>query len=149
VPVMGAARFEHFFRAAAGLDVDRNDLKRYSDFVAEKTHDVLVRAEAAAKAANRDLIQPRDFPITMGLQRSIDEFKKLDEAVELAPILDELAGRPPLRRALSDEAEAFLPVFLGGLSLALARVITIIDPKVKNPSSEHWDRAFRVFDLVL
>ena len=31
--VMSIARFERFFRAAAGLDVDKNDRKRYSDFV--------------------------------------------------------------------------------------------------------------------
>ncbi|MFC9631532.1 DUF1931 family protein [Streptomyces mirabilis] len=31
--VMGVSKFERFFRAAAGLDVDKNDLKRYRDFV--------------------------------------------------------------------------------------------------------------------
>jgi hypothetical protein len=149
MPVMAASKFEHFFRTAAGLDVDKSDLKRYSDFVGGKTHDLLVLAQANAKASNRDLVQPRDFPITLGMQRRIDEFKKLDEVFELTPIIDELAGRPPLRLTLSDEAEAFLPIFIGGLSMALARVFTVIDPKVKNPSSEHWERAFRVFDLVL
>lgn len=33
MPVMSVAEFERFFRAAASLDVDKNDLKRYSDFV--------------------------------------------------------------------------------------------------------------------
>jgi hypothetical protein len=31
--VMGVAKFERFFRTAAGLDVDKQDLKRYSDFI--------------------------------------------------------------------------------------------------------------------
>ena len=37
MPVVSVAKFERFFRAAAGLDVDKNDLKRYSDFVNQKT----------------------------------------------------------------------------------------------------------------
>jgi hypothetical protein len=38
---------------------------------------------------------------------------------------------------------------VGGLSLALARTFTIVERKLKNPSSEHWERAFRIFDLLL
>ncbi len=30
------ARFEHFFRAAAGLDIDKTDLKRSTDFINDK-----------------------------------------------------------------------------------------------------------------
>ena len=30
--MMGVTKFERFFRAAAGLNVDKQDLKRYSDF---------------------------------------------------------------------------------------------------------------------
>ncbi|MGZ3297268.1 MAG: DUF1931 family protein, partial [Xanthobacteraceae bacterium] len=40
---MGVARFERFFRAAAGLDVDKEDLKRYADFVNRKIYDLLIR----------------------------------------------------------------------------------------------------------
>ena len=44
---------------------------------------------------------------------------------------------------------ARLPEIVGGLSLALARTFTIIEPKLRNPSSAHWERAFRIFDLLL
>ncbi|MDB5092738.1 MAG: hypothetical protein JWO85_839, partial [Candidatus Eremiobacteraeota bacterium] len=37
----------------------------------------------------------------------------------------------------------------GGLSVALARTFTIIDPKVKNPQSDEWERAYRLFSLLL
>ncbi|MGZ3351115.1 MAG: DUF1931 family protein, partial [Xanthobacteraceae bacterium] len=43
IHVMGVARFERFFRAAAGLDVDKEDLKRYADFVNRKIYDLLIR----------------------------------------------------------------------------------------------------------
>jgi hypothetical protein len=33
VSLMGISKFERFFRSTAGLRVDKNDLKRYSDFV--------------------------------------------------------------------------------------------------------------------
>ncbi|MGW9432939.1 DUF1931 family protein, partial [Streptomyces decoyicus] len=62
--VMGVSRFERFFRAAASLDVDKNDLKRYSDFVDGKLYDLLLVAQAAAKANDRDIVEPWDLPIT-------------------------------------------------------------------------------------
>ncbi|MDX2577049.1 DUF1931 family protein [Streptomyces scabiei] len=61
---MSIARFEKFFRAAAGLDVDKNDLKRYSDFVDAKLYDLLTVAQATAKANGRDVIRTCDLPIT-------------------------------------------------------------------------------------
>lgn len=147
--IVGVTQFERFFRAAAGLDVDKNDLKRYSDFVNRKIYDLLLRGEAAAKANGRDVIQPFDLPITKGLQESVHEFRKLNEQIELEPILDQLMARPPLDLAYGMETEARLPEIAGGLSLALARTFKIIDPDLKNPQSEHWERSFRIFDLLL
>jgi hypothetical protein len=50
---------------------------------------------------------------------------------------------------VSEETEARLPGLVGGLSVALARTIKVIDPEVKNPQSEHWERAFYIFGLLL
>jgi hypothetical protein len=147
--LVGMTQFERFFRATAGLDVDKNDLKRYSDFVNHKIYDLLLRGQAAAKANGRDIIQPFDLPITKGLQESIHDFRKLDEAIELEPILDYLMARPPLDLACADETEARLPEVAGGLSIALARSFKIIDSDAKNPQTEHWERSFRIFDLLL
>ena len=47
------------------------------------------------------------------------------------------------------ETEAQLAGIAGGLSLALARSFKIIDPGLKNPDTEHWERAFRLFDLLI
>jgi hypothetical protein len=96
VAVMGIPQFERFFRAAAGLDVDKSDLKRYSDFVHDEIHDLLIIGQATAKANVRDVIQPEDLPITKGLQERIHEFRKLDEEIELQRLLEDLATRPPL-----------------------------------------------------
>jgi hypothetical protein len=149
MPVMSVARFERFFRVAAGLDVDKTDLRRHSDFVNQKLYDLLLRGQAAAKANGRDIIEPHDLPITKGLQESIHQFRRIDEEVELQPILDELAARPPLDLAYSDDTEARLPEFAGGLSLALARCFRILDPDLKNPQAEHWERSIRIFNLLL
>jgi uncharacterized protein DUF1931 len=146
---MAVARFERFFRRAAGLDVDKQDLKRYSDFVNHKVYDLLVRGEATAKANGRDLIEPIDLPITKGLQESIHLFKELDESIELRPILDHLTARPPLALSYSEETEAKLPDLVGGLSVALARTFKIIDPDLKNPQTVHWQRSFEIFELLL
>jgi hypothetical protein len=147
--VMGIARFERFFRIAAGIDVDKTDLKRYDDFVDHKIYDLLLRGEAAAKANARDIVEPFDLPITKGLQERIHEFRNIDAQIELKPIIDRLTARPPLDLALSVETEARLPEIVGGLSIALARSFKIIDPDLKNPKSEHWERSLRLFDLLL
>ena len=147
--VMGVARFERFFRAAAGLDVDKEDLKRYADFVNRKIYDLLIRGEAVAKANGRDLIQPIDLPITKGMQENVHRFKEIDETIELRPILDRLIARPPLDLDLSEETEAELSAVGGGLSIALARTFKIIDPDLKNPQTEHWQRSVQIFDLLV
>jgi hypothetical protein len=147
--LMGISRFERFFRAAASLDVDKDDLRRYNDFVNRKVYDLLLIGQATAKANSRDVVEPWDLPITKGLQESVHGFKRMDEEVELRPILEQLANLPPLDLAYSEETEARLPGIVGGLSLGLARTFKIIDPKVKNPQTEHWERVFQVFDLLL
>jgi hypothetical protein len=149
VPTKGVAKFERFFRIAAGIDVDKDDLKRYNDFVNHKLYDLCLLGRVAARENNRDVIQPYDLPITKGLQESIRQFDKLDEEIELVSILDDLATLPPLDAALSDTTESWLPRIAGGLSLALGRSFRIIDPQVRNPSSRHWDSAFQLFDLLL
>jgi hypothetical protein len=149
MPVMSVAKFERFFRIAAGLDIDKADLKRYNDFVNQKLYDLLIRGEAAAQANGRDIIQPSDLPITKGLQECIYHFKKIDEEIELKPILEQLSALPPLDRACSTETEELLPEIVGGLSVALARSFTIIDPGLKNPQTKQWERAFQLFNLLL
>jgi hypothetical protein len=147
--VMGVTKFERFFRMAAGLDVDKQDLKRYSDFINQKLYDLLLRGEAAAKANGRDIIQPFDLPITKGLQECMHAFRDIDEEIELRPILDHLTAHPPLDLAYGVETEARLPEVAGGLSVALARAFKIIDPNLKNPRTEHWQRSFDIFNLLL
>jgi hypothetical protein len=124
-------------------------VKRHGDFVNHKIADLLVRGEANAKANSRDVIEPWDLPITKGLQERIDEFERLDDDVELEPVLEKLTASPQLDLSLSDETEARLPAVAGGVSVALARAFRLLDPDVKNPQTTHWERAFRVFDLLL
>ncbi|HEY0440249.1 MAG TPA: DUF1931 family protein [Xanthobacteraceae bacterium] len=147
--VTGVPRFQHLFRVAGGVDIDKSDFKRYTEFVNHKVHDLLLIGEATASANGRDIIEPHDLPITKGLQECIHAFGRMKEDAGVEPLLDRLIARPPLDRALSDETEARLPAIGGGLSVALARMFKIVDPHQKNPDSEHWERAFRLADLLL
>jgi hypothetical protein len=146
---MGIPRFERFFGAVADLDVDKDDLKRFNEFVFEQIYDQLIRAAANAKANLRDVIEPWDLPITKGLQERIHEFEKLDQDIEVEPFLEDLVARPQLDVTISEETTERLPYVAGGLSVALARSFKIIDPKLKNPSSEHWERTFALFELLM
>jgi hypothetical protein len=143
------ARFQRLFRAAAGVGVDKNDLKRYDDFIDRKIYDLLLIGQAHAKANARDVIQPFDLPVTKGLQESIHAFRRLDEEIELRPILEELAKRPPLDLAVAEETEQALPEIAGGLTLALARAFTIIEPERRNPQTDQWVVVTAFFDLLL
>jgi hypothetical protein len=146
---MSVAKFERFFRIAAGLDVDKQDLKRYSDFINRKLYDLLVRAEAVAKANSRVTIEPFDRPITRGLQHSIDEFENIDQAIELRPILEHLAGERPLVLAYGEDVEEQLPLVVGGLSVVLARAFKSVDGDLKNPTTRNWRQCFRIFGLLM
>ena len=103
-----------------------------------KIYDLLLRGKAAAKENGRDIIQPSDLPITKGLQESMHAFRKLDEEIELKSILEYIVALPPLDVTYRDDTEALLP-----------GTFTIIDPRVKNPSMRHWERAFQIFDQLL
>jgi Domain of unknown function (DUF1931) len=149
MPVMGFTKFERFFRAAGGLDVDRDDIKRYLDFVNDTIYDLLLMGQATAKANTRDIIEPWDLPVTKGLQESVHAFERLDEDIELRPILDDLAARPPLDMALSEETQGRLPLLFGGISVALARAFKLIDAELKAVHSQEWERAFHLFRLLI
>jgi Domain of unknown function (DUF1931) len=147
--VQGTHQIEHFFRAAAGLDVAKEDIKRYFEFVDQKIADLLLIAQRSAKANDRIRVEPRDLPITKGLQESIYAFEAVDVEIGLGRILDRAVPEPPIDLAYSDEIEARLASIAGGLSFAVARTFRVIDPQSRHPATEQWERAFQIFDLLL
>ena len=145
----GVPVFERFFRSVASIDIDKNDVRRFRDFVDQMIDDIAITGRASAKWNGRDVIAPQDLPITKGIQERMREFDKLDEAEEIRELLRQSVRRPPADVTFAEETEQLLPELFGGLSIALARSFRVIDPKLTNPSTEHWKRAFDVFRLVL
>ena len=146
---MGFTKFERFFRVAGGVVVDKDDVKRYLDFVNDAIYNLLLMGQATAKANVRDIIEPWDLPITKGLQECMHQFRALDEEIELRPILEDLTARPPLAAALSQETQDDLPIIFGGISVALARTFKIVSSELKAVHTEEWDRSFRLFRLLI
>src|SRR5690349_3377352 len=107
MPVMGFVKFERFFRAAGGVTVDRDDVKRYLDFVNDALYDLLLMGQAAAKANARGIIEPWDLPITKGLQECMHGFERIEEEMELRPILEEAT---PTGYLLAATQPADLPI---------------------------------------
>ena len=149
MPVMGFTKFERLFRAAAEVRVDRDDVKSYLEFVEDVIYDLLITAQATAKANGRDIIAPWDLPVTKGLQECVHEFERIEEEIELRPLLDTMAARPPLDLALSTEAEARLPLLYGGITVALAKTFKIVDTEMKAVHRREWERAFALFRLLI
>jgi hypothetical protein len=142
-------QFERFFRAAASLDIDKEDLRRYHGFLDRQIYDLMIRAQAAAKANARDIIHPHDLPITRGLQERIHEFRTLDAGIDLKSVLKDTVKHPMVDLDYDDETRDALPEIAGALTVALARSFRIVDPELKNPMTWHWDRVFALFDLLL
>ncbi|MHA6795478.1 DUF1931 family protein [Pseudonocardia bannensis] len=145
--VSGTAQFERFFRSVAGIDVDKEDLRRFHEFIDEKVDDMALAGSITAKWNGRDVVQPPDLPITKGVQERIREFDRLEEAEEILPLLRQMSRRPP-DVTFADETEERLVHLYGGLSVGLARTFRVIDPEMGNPSTEDWDRAFQLFRLL-
>jgi hypothetical protein len=139
---------ERFFRSVASLNVDKSDLRRFRDFVDQQIDDIAIAGRNSARWNGRDVIAPQDLPITKGLQERMREFDKVDEAEEIRELLRQDVRRPPADVTFTEETEQLLPEVFGGLSVALARSFRLIDPRLTNPATEHWERAFEVFRLV-
>jgi len=147
--IMAVSEFERLFREAASLNVDKNDLKRLSNFLGKKIYDLLVVAERNAKYNGRDVIYEPDVPVTKGLQETVREFESMDVALKLEPVLDYLAGLPPLDLEVSEDVRKLLPRLAGALVVAAARVLKALEPGLKNPQNEHWERLEAVFDQLI
>ena len=145
----GIPELTRFFRAAGDVDVDKDDVKRYWNFVDEKVDDIAIAGRDSARWNGRDVIAPQDLPITRGLQEQMRAFSNLDEADELRRLLRDWLRRPPGDVTFGEETENVLVEVFGGISLALARSFRIVDPQVRNPSTDHWHRTFGLFRLLL
>jgi hypothetical protein len=147
--VTSVSTWERFFRAAAGLNIDKNDIKRHQDFLDARLRSLVVRAEAVAKANGRDLIELWDLPITAGLQTCMHEFDKLDADLDLTTAVREFTPLPPTDFDYSEQTRDGLVSVAGGVSVALGRALQLLDPEVKNPRTTHWERAEQLFEVLL
>lgn len=144
----GIPVFERFFRSAASIKIDKNDIRRFREFVDEKIDDIAIAGRNSATGNGRDVIAPQDLPITKGLQERMREFDKFDEAEEIRELLRQQVRRPPAEVTFAEQTERLLPELFGGLSIALARSFRMIEPRLTNPATEHWERTFDIFRLV-
>jgi len=146
--VMGFHKLEELFRRGASLDIKKGHAKEVTDIVEQKLYDLLLMGQKAAKYNGRDVIWKYDLPITKGLEESINEFKKLEQELELQDILDRLATHPPLLE-LEVELEKSLPEIVGGITLVFARIMKKIDEENRAVSHELIERAKGILDLTL
>jgi hypothetical protein len=60
-----------------------------------------------------------------------------------------ISTHPQLELAVAVDVDELLPEVAGGLSLGLGQSFRVIDPNVRNPAAAQWERAVRIFDLLL
>ncbi len=147
--VMGIKQFQRLFRDAAHLGIDKNDVKRLSDFVGKRLRNLLVLGQVAASVNGRDIIDYHDIPITAGLQQAIRDFKEFDEQLALSSILEQQATLPPLKLGVSSMVEKKIPDIVGGITVSLAGVFKTVNPELKNPGSREWEQVEEIYHLLL
>ncbi len=86
--------------------------------------------------------------ITKGLQECVREFRKLDEELDVAPMLAQVIASPPLHQTISADGRDRLLGIAGGLSVAPARAFPLVAPPVKNPRTAEREQVFALFDLL-
>lgn len=147
--LVGVNRLERLFRRAAGLDVDKSDLRRLNDFLNRIVGRLVLAGQETAGANARDVIQLEDLPITPGLQERIEEFRILDSQLEMESILDNVVTLPMLDLEYAAETEESMPEIAGGLIVGLAKTFKAIHPNLKNPGADEWEEAEQIFDLLV
>jgi hypothetical protein len=147
--VMAIPNFERFFREAASIDVDKNDLKRYSDFVNTKLYDLLLRGQVAARETDATSSSRGTSPSRRGCGGVSTGTTRWRRTSSSGPYWRSWPSCRSSTFDSSEETRERLPELAGGISFALAQTFKIIDTKIKNPSTEHWERGFQLFDLLL
>jgi hypothetical protein len=147
--LIGVSKFESFFRKAGSLDIDKSDVRRIYDFTNEVIYRLLIVGMKNASLNNRDVLWYTDLPITEGLEKQIQEFRELNEELDLEGILEAITKMPPLKLAIGEDIEKELPNIAGGILMALTKTFKTLEPKLKNPQTEHWERAKAIFETLL
>lgn len=147
--VFGANRLENLVRRVADVEMDKSDLERLSSFASDKLDDLRIVGVRHAGYNNRDLMMEPDLPITKGLQESMQKFELYQELLDVEPILEQLATYPLLDREPSQEVIDLLPTLLGTLMMVTAQLMTVVDPGVRNPTTETWERVTETMDLLI
>jgi hypothetical protein len=145
----GYNHIKELLRRSASVDIDKSDMKRLSDLIGGKLYDLLVIGVRNASYNNRDVIMEPDLPLTKAFLERMQDFKRYDEQIGLKEILEQLAGYPPLERALSTDVEAMLPAVAGTLAMLAGKTMKVIEPNVKNPDDAMWDKVFTLMDVLL
>ncbi len=147
--ISGVKKFEKLFRTVGSMDVDKNDIVRLNDFINKAIYRLLETGMKRAKENGRDVVWYSDLPITQGFESNIEEFRQIDEELDLSEILETIAGLPPLPLEIGEGIEKELPNIAGGITIALIKSFKVINPTKKNPQTEDWNQVTRIFETLL
>ncbi|WP_457548658.1 DUF1931 family protein [Archaeoglobus sp.] len=133
------------------LDLYKVEAGRMMDIVEKKLADLFEVAYNKAKAEGREMIMPRDLPLTKGFLNSMELFRKAIERqnVDVEPIKKFVLRELPVDAPLQDELIDELPIITGTLFVLIGRVIKALHPDVERVKDEHIDEAKRVLDYTL
>ena len=66
-----------FLRRSAGIDIDKNDMKRLNDLIGSKLNDLLVIGVRNASYNDRDIVMSPTFRSTKGFLERRQEFRQI------------------------------------------------------------------------
>ncbi len=151
--IVGYSRLEALYRRFLGLDLDKGRSEQIIDLASRKLRDLLLAGQRRAYARGDEVVEWIDLPITLALERTIEEYRRErerlnDPRLDLDPILDYLAESIS-GLSIGESVRENLQDLTATLLLLAGRVIKIVDPKARKPSKEDIERAGRVLDLTI
>lgn len=148
--IVGRTHLERFLREVAGVSADKSDLDRLTDIVSQKLHDLLIVGVRNASFNQRDVVMEPDLPLTKGLLETMQRYERMEQRLEVEPILQHLASEyPQLDRDLSYDVVNKLPDLVAALMIVAVQLVRLIDPNDRNPDTKTWDRVFQAMRLTL
>lgn len=151
--IVGLPRLEALYRRFVGLDLDKGRAEEIIETASKKLVDLLRSGQERAWARGSDIVEWIDLPITQGLARTIELYRRererlQDPRLDLGPIVDYLA-RNISGLVIGDSVRENLQDLTATILLLIGYIIKRVDPKVRKPSKEDIERARQILDLTL
>ena len=151
--IVGYTRLQALYKTFTGLDLDKSKAEQIIEIASKKLVDLFLAGQKKAYAMGSDVVEWIHLPLTLGLERTIEEYRRQreklnDPRLDLEPIVNYLEGAIG-GLVIGETARENLQDLAATVLLLIGYVIKQVDPAAKKPGKDDVERARRILDLTL